>query len=954
MKDVLFEFQEKALKAMRQADTLAVMGYQKTQKPQVIALSAPTGSGKTNILISFIENTLFGDEIKPAEPSSVFIWLSDSPELNNQTRLKFEEKGDRLSPGSLVTIESTYDSEMLQPGHIYFINTQKLGRDKLLTKTSDSRQYSIWETIQNTVNCNPRTYLIIDEAHKGTKNDREAREAQSIMQKFIVGSPQDGISPMPLIIGISATPQRFLKLVYATPSAIFPVRVLAEDVRNSGLLKDRIFIKFPDSNQTPDMAMLQAAADDWKEKCDHWAWYSNYNKGTLVEPVLVIQVLDGTNNSVTATDLGACLKTIEERIGIRFKSGDVAHTFNDYGDLKADGIDIYYIEPSSIEDRKSIKVVFFKMNLSTGWDCPRAETMMSFRRATDSTYIAQLLGRMIRTPLARRIPSDEVLNDVKLFLPHFDEHTVNDVVAALKETDGPDIPSEITTMKKTTILTANPSNCIHTPTNQDSQEKRAVEPPKDNSSNCGFSLPANNNNINTNHPGTNRIETGTCSTSETKQSNSENTDIFVNEPIKTDNVTFSNSDDNFNIPPVITSEVSSISEVKPIIPTFDRLKVIKAINASALSTYSVSKTKKKKASKSLFDLADLLVLNGVNTDAKDDAVDSLVDLIHESIQKMKEDGTFDVLSKKATQFKLKTLKVDSSWNSEILSSLSDSMLTTTLDIDKKYEIANALLGTRSVGQTFLKKYGDLDDLDSSKIEVIVFTDDSECMSKYEYQCDRMFNELYDRSRISVSKASDNIRNRYNDIGALSATINRGILNLPYDIDFPMYSKGEIFNDHLYADNNGQVRIDLNSWENGLIKEEEKQPDFVCWLRFVERKSWSISIPYEMNHEIRAAYPDMLIVRKHGFDDFLFDILEPHDPTRRDNLGKAKGFAKYAEENLSTEIGHLQLIRYEKGDDGQNHFLRLDLTKRETREKVLKANSNDELDSIFASNGFYIQ
>jgi len=37
-------------------------------------------------------------------------------------------------------------------------------------------------------------------------------------------------------------------------------------------------------------------------------------------------------------------------------------------------------------------VVFFKMNLSTGWDCPRAETMMSFRNASDYTHIAQLLG----------------------------------------------------------------------------------------------------------------------------------------------------------------------------------------------------------------------------------------------------------------------------------------------------------------------------------------------------------------------------------------------------------------------------------------------------------------------------------------------------------------------------------------------------------------------------------
>lgn len=948
MKDVLFAFQEKALKSMRQADTLAAMAYRLTNKPQVIALSAPTGSGKTNILISFIENTLFGDEVKPAAPNSVFIWLSDSPELNEQTRLKFEEKGDRLSPGSLVTIESTYDAETLQPGNIYFINTQKLGKDKLLTKTSDARQYSIWETIQNTVNSNPRTYLIIDEAHKGTKNDREAREAQSIMQKFIVGSPQDGISPMPLIIGISATPQRFLKLVSATSYNVFRVPVTAEEVRESGLLKDRIFIKFPDSNQTPDMAMLQAAADDWKEKCDHWAWYYNYNKGTLVEPVLVIQVLDGTNNSVTVTDLGACLKTIEERIGIKFKSGDVAHTFNDYGDLKANGIDIYFIEPSRIEERKGIKVVFFKMNLSTGWDCPRAETMMSFRRATDATYIAQLLGRMIRTPLAKRIASDEVLNDVKLFLPHFDEKTVNDVVAALKDIDGPDIPSEITTMKKTTVLTVNPAINRQASIGQNAQKAGTLEIPEDNSSNSSINMPADNT---TNKTETNHKEPDIAS--ENTQSHPESyKDEPGNEPVKDSNVPLLKRDDDFEVPHVNTSDVSPASEVKPVVPTFDRLKVIKAINASALSTYTVLKTKKKKPSKSLFDLADFLVFNGINTDAKDDAIDALIVLIHDSIQKMKDEGTYDSLSKKANQFKLRTLEVDSSWNSQFLSSLSESMLTTTLDIDRKYEIANAVLGTRAVGQSYLKKYGNIDDLDSSKVEVIVFADNPECMSKYEDQCNRMFNNLYDISRISVSKSSENIRTRYNNIGALSATIKNGILNLPYDIDFPVYSKGKVFNDHLYADNNGQVRIDLNSWEKGLIEEEESRPDFVCWLRFIERKSWSISIPYEINHEIRTAYPDMLIVRKHGFDDYLFDILEPHDPTRRDNLGKAKAFAKYAEDNLSSEIGRLQLIRYEKGNDGQNHFLRLDLTKRETREKVLKANSNDEIDSIFTSDGFF--
>jgi hypothetical protein len=69
--------------------------------------------------------------------------------------------------------------------------------------------------------------------------------------------------------------------------------------------------------------------------------------------------------------------------------------------------------------------------------------MMSFRRAVDYTYIAQLLGRMIRTPLQQRVLVDETLNEVHLYLPQFDETTVYDVVEALKSTEGATIPADI-------------------------------------------------------------------------------------------------------------------------------------------------------------------------------------------------------------------------------------------------------------------------------------------------------------------------------------------------------------------------------------------------------------------------------------------------------------------------------------------------------------------------------
>jgi type III restriction enzyme len=52
--------------------------------------------------------------------------------------------------------------------------------------------------------------------------------------------------------------------------------------------------------------------------------------------------------------------------------------------------------------------------ISTGWDWLRAEVLVSLRAAQEYTYIAQLIGRMVRTPLARTITVSDcgTLNDV--------------------------------------------------------------------------------------------------------------------------------------------------------------------------------------------------------------------------------------------------------------------------------------------------------------------------------------------------------------------------------------------------------------------------------------------------------------------------------------------------------------------------------------------------------------
>ncbi len=134
---------------------------------------------------------------------------------------------------------------------------------------------------------------------------------------------------------------------------------------------------------------------------------------------------------------------VEERFGDTFKEGEVVHTFGSTGTIQINGLNVPHVEPSEIADNRKIRVVLFKENLSTGWDCPRAETMMSFRHAEDATYIAQLLGRMVRTPLQCHIIVDDSLNDVRLFLPYFNKNTVKNVIDELQSTEGGEIPTVI-------------------------------------------------------------------------------------------------------------------------------------------------------------------------------------------------------------------------------------------------------------------------------------------------------------------------------------------------------------------------------------------------------------------------------------------------------------------------------------------------------------------------------
>ena len=194
------------------------------------------------------------------------------------------------------------------------------------------------------------------------------------------------------------------------------------------------------------------------------------------------------------------------------------------------------------------------------------------------------------------------------------------------------------------------------------------------------------------------------------------------------------------------------------------------------------------------------------------------------------------------------------------------------------------------------------------------------------------------------------RSQYDSIVSDGDVISKHNFRLPETISLPHETGGKNYSDHLFVNQDRIAHFKLNGWEEGVLIEEQKRPDYVCWLRNPPRKPWSLCIPYMIGTDHKSAYPDFLIIRKDALIGYVIDILEPHNPDLDDNLGKAQGFAEYARQN--PQIGRIQLIRKGKDPAGNLRFRRLDLSKGSIRDKVMHATTNSELDHIFETDGIF--
>lgn len=441
MKYTLMPYQETAsdeiMARLDDAAKLRSIGQQ-----SVFALSAPTGAGKTVIATSVFERLLIPSDDRTPDEKAVILWFSDNPDLNKQSRYRIESASSDLATRT-IEIEPTFNQPLFEQGCIYFLNTQKIGKGKKLTGAHsdkqeplfarpDGTQVTIWDTLRNTISSDEHNlYLVVDEAHRGAA--KQQRDKTTILRRLIEGHTPEGqtepVPPIPVVMGISATPGAFKNMITSmsgSRATLEDVVVPVEDVQESGLIKDIVELRIPnEEGKSFDGVFVREAAKILADTTKRWNDYhkSQDDEGEKVVPLMVVQM----NDKTTPEDIYQAITSIRQGWP-QIHPAAFANVFGDHTDIQAGDTLVPYVEPQSVQDHTEIAVLFAKTAVSTGWDCPRAEVMVSYRTAKDKAHITQVIGRMVRSPLARRIDGNDQLNSVLCILPMFDQKAATEVV----------------------------------------------------------------------------------------------------------------------------------------------------------------------------------------------------------------------------------------------------------------------------------------------------------------------------------------------------------------------------------------------------------------------------------------------------------------------------------------------------------------------------------------------
>ena len=346
----LFEFQEKAI--------LQLIDLTTGNHKQVTTVKAPTGSGKTIILINYIDEYL-----SKISNNTAFIWLcpgkGDLEEQSRQKMIKFAP--ERKAQTLFDALNSGFVKESTT-----FINWE------LITKNgnkavSDGEKKNLFDRIAEAHRSGIDFIIVIDEEHSNNTS-----KAQTIIDAIAAKH----------IVRMSATAIKNNRYEYIEIDEI--------DVINAGLITRALYVNEginPGEELSSDYDLLLDLADKKRKEIAN----RYVSIGKKIRPLVLIQFPNGQADTINAVE------TKLKEMGYTYENGMVSKWMSD------DKKDL----PLNLTDNDATPVfLLMKQAISTGWDCPRAKILVKLREGMSEQFEIQTIGRIRRMPEAQHYDDD--------------------------------------------------------------------------------------------------------------------------------------------------------------------------------------------------------------------------------------------------------------------------------------------------------------------------------------------------------------------------------------------------------------------------------------------------------------------------------------------------------------------------------------------------------------------
>ena len=883
MKIELFDFQKNALKDLIKSIKIMQDNYSRYQSLSAVSLTSPTGSGKTIISAAVIETLFYGnDSISDFEPDplATVIWLTDSPSLNKQTYKRFKDASENFNSTNMEIIDQDFarSHNSLSKGKVYFLNRQLLGKGKILSNPTEGGR-TFYDVLNNSIEDNNiHVYLFLDEAHRGLGKSDDNRTTSDTINKTIYSTiidGQEGINkPIPCVIGISATPENFNKAMNGRLNrTIVPnVKISILEVKATGLIKDAIEIRIPDQNNKIKDIDLKIACQKFNEISNAWTDYcSNINVACVI-PLLVVQVEDKISNDT----LGDLCKTIIDNIKGLDTETCFVNVFGEKSNITTpNGINIPYCYPEDISENIDIKVVFAKDAITTGWDCPRAEILYSRRKRNDETYIAQLIGRMIRTPLVRRTDNEE-LNTVSCYLPEFDTESVNNVVYALNNDDS--------TLIEADEIIINPTKVSFFGNEQDRLNAKIEE------------LNIQKNRLkfnNTKQTAISNDEKSIASNTETinKQVSEENAPRdYCNPDNSSNDVIYNASVEQSDL---IDTRLKNLNELLNNFPLVSPEEIKECFEK--IITRFVKRSSNINEFQNLWECVELCSkISGNNLNIEDEFYNE----VESSIRAKEQQFKTNLHDLKNTRIEIR--KFDPLTGDQILTNQMPETITTDEKRIRTFFNTTIKVFSNSDAVTYyINKCINSDQLSECDaiLRICSVATTFEIVNRLQTWAKnrtKEFIDKYDTEREQLEDIDD--KENWEKIkGNVNPYIERNI-----SIDDNPKNQDETktpYRKHIFSDDSGFAYFDLNETENDVLNTELGRQHTVAWYRNSPRNlNFSFSIAYNKgNDEYSNMYPDFIFFVKVG-SQIKPAIVDPHGEWLGDSISKLKGYISYLEDH----------------------------------------------------------